>query len=96
MTIETNMRRMMTGALLLMVATLGARAEEDFVELNDTSKVVDLDEVVVVSQPKEATLLRLQPVSSNLFGASEMQRLQVRDLRELSAYVPSFSMPQYG
>ncbi len=86
----------MTGALLLMVATLGARAEEDFVELNDTSKVVDLDEVVVVSQPKEATLLRLQPVSSNLFGASEMQRLQVRDLRELSAYVPSFSMPQYG
>jgi outer membrane receptor protein involved in Fe transport len=87
---------MMTGALLLMVATLGARAEEDFVELNDTSKVVDLDEVVVVSQPKEATLLRLQPVSSNLFGASEMQRLQVRDLRELSAYVPSFSMPQYG
>ena len=87
---------MMTGALLLMVATLGARAEEDFMELNDTSKVVDLDEVVVVSQPKEATLLRLQPVSSNLFGASEMQRLQVRDLRELSAYVPSFSMPQYG
>ena len=86
----------MTGALLLMVATLGTRAEEDFVELNDTSKVVDLDEVVVVSQPKEATLLRLQPVSSNLFGASEMQRLQVRDLRELSAYVPSFSMPQYG
>ena len=37
--------------------------------LTDTSKVVDLDEVVVVAQPKEQERLRLQPVSSSVFGS---------------------------
>ena len=64
--------------------------------LADTSRVVDLDEVVVVSQPKEQVRLRLQPVSSSVFGNSQMQQLQVRDLSQLSQYVPSFVMPAYG
>ena len=65
-------------------------------ELADTSRVVDLDEVVVVSQPKEQVRLRLQPLSSSVFGSNEMQQLQVRDLGDLSQFVPSFTMPQYG
>lgn len=64
--------------------------------VNDSSRVYDLDEVVVVSQPKENALLRHQPISSTMFDASDMQRLNVRDIREMSAYVPSFAMPQYG
>lgn len=62
----------------------------------DSSRVVDLDEVVVVAQPKEQVRLRLQPVSSAVFGTDEMHQLQVRDLRDLSQYVPSFVMPAYG
>ena len=62
----------------------------------DTSKVVDLDEVVVVAQPKEPVRLRLQPVSSNVFGSEQLQQLNVRDLSQLSQYVPSFTMPSYG
>ena len=65
-------------------------------ELADSSRIVDLDEVVVVSQPKEQMRLRLQPVSSSVFSAQEMQQLQVRDLSDLSNFVPSFVMPQYG
>ncbi|MCR5157885.1 MAG: TonB-dependent receptor [Prevotella sp.] len=64
--------------------------------LNDTSKVVDLDEVTVVAQPKEQVRLRLQPVSSNVFGSEQLQQLNVRDLSQLSQYVPSFTMPAYG
>ena len=64
--------------------------------LTDTSKVVDLDEVVVVSQPKEQVRLRLQPVSSNVFGNEQLQQLNVHDLSQLSQYVPSFVMPAYG
>ena len=64
--------------------------------VNDTSRVVDLDEVVVVAQPKEQTRLRLQPISSSVFGSEQMQQLNVRDLSQLSQYVPSFSMPAYG
>ena len=64
--------------------------------LTDTSKVVDLDEVVVVAQPKEQVRLRLQPVSSSVFGSEQLQQLNVRDLSQFSQYVPSFVMPSYG
>ncbi|MBR1409774.1 MAG: TonB-dependent receptor [Prevotella sp.] len=64
--------------------------------LSDSSKVVDLDEVVVVSQPKEQVRLRLQPVSSNVFGSEQLKQLNVHDLSQLSQYVPSFVMPSYG
>ena len=77
--------------LTLKTSPSGGRSEGA-----DTSKVVDLDEVIVVSQPKDLHLLRQQPLSSSLFGAEELQQLNVRDVRELSAFVPSFAMPIYG
>lgn len=64
--------------------------------LADSSRVYDIDEVVVVSQPKENFRLRQQPLSSTSFGSYQMQRLGSRDLRELSCYVPNFVMPNYG
>ena len=80
-----------------VLAALSLNAQAEQVEaMADSSKVYDLDEVVVVSQPKEQVRLRLQPVSSSVFGSSEMQQLNVRDLSQLSQYVPSFVMPSYG
>jgi outer membrane receptor protein involved in Fe transport len=64
--------------------------------LTDSSRVYDLDEVVVVTQPKENVRLRLQPVSSSVFGDQQLQQLNVHDLSQLSQYVPSFVMPSYG
>ena len=83
-------RFFLSGALLLL--TLSAHG----FEVSDTSKVFDLDEVVVVSQPKEGRLLRHQPLSSTVMTQRELLQLQVRDLSGLSLYVPSFNMPQYG
>ena len=78
-------------------AAFGLNVQADAVEeLTDSSRVIDLDEVVVVSQPKEQVRLRLQPVSSNVFGGEQLQQLNVRDLSQLSQYVPSFTMPSYG
>lgn len=62
----------------------------------DSSRVVDLDDVVVVAQPKETARLRLQPLASSMFGSADLHALHATDLRQLSAYVPSFAMPQYG
>ncbi len=62
----------------------------------DTSRVVDLDELVIVAQPKESGLLRTRPVSASMFSSTDIQSLGVRDLRELSLFVPSFTMPDYG
>ena len=77
---------------LCMLQTTNASAEE----LADSSRVIDLDEVVVVAQPKEQARLRLQPMSSNVYGSQQLQQLNVRDLSQLSQYVPSFVMPAYG
>lgn len=77
---------------ILLFASVMVQAEE----VNDTSKVYDLDEIVVVSQPKDGRLLRHQPLSSTVLTQHEMQMLGVKDLAQLSQYVPSFSMPQYG
>ena len=63
---------------------------------SDTSRVVDLDEVIVVAQPKDIYQLRRQPLSSSLFSSEDLCKLNVRDLRELSDHVPSFAMPVYG
>ncbi|MBQ7511075.1 MAG: TonB-dependent receptor [Prevotella sp.] len=79
---------------LMQVLSVGA--EEIAEQLSDTSRVVALDEVVIVSQPKENMPLRRQPVSSNVFGNRQLQQLNVHDLSQLSQYVPSFSMPAYG
>ena len=75
-----------------MVATVAAQA----IEVGDTARMVDLDEVVVVAQPKEQVRLRLQPVSSSVFDSEQMNSLGIRDLNQLSQYVPSFDMPAYG
>ena len=82
------------GGQLAVVAT--PLKSLDTEALSDSSKVIDLDEVVVVSQPKEQVRLRLQPVSSNVFGSEQLQQLHVHDLSQLSQYVPSFVMPSYG
>ena len=85
-------------ALGLSTLTVAANPIDGFGSeaITDTSRVVDLDEVVVVAQPKEQVRLRLQPVSSNVFGSEQLQQLNVRDLSQLSQYVPSFVMPSYG
>ena len=82
---------------LFSVLALGLMAAPAFaIEVNDTSRVVDLDEVLVVSQPKESYALRLQPLSSTVMGTEQIQNLGLRDLRDVSEYVPSFVMPNYG
>ena len=63
---------------------------------NDSSRVIDLDEVIVVSQPKDQHLLRQQPMSSSVYGNAQLRQLNVRDLSQLSMFVPSFTMPAYG
>ena len=74
---------------------LPAMAETDMA-LADSSRVYDLDEVVVVSQSKEYLKLRQQPMSSTVLTSNEMSSLGLRDLREVSDFVPSFVMPSYG
>ena len=91
-------KTIVTTCISLMLAVAASASESRYVTpvANDTSKVVDIDEVVVVSQPKEAFYLRQQPLNSSMLDAHDLQRMSMNDLRDLSAFVPSFTMPSYG
>ncbi len=65
-------------------------------ELSDTSRIYDLDEIVIVSQPKETAQLRRQPVSSSMFADNDMARLGISDMNDLALYIPSLNIPRYG
>ena len=80
---------------MLLSAAMPVMAGQDKA-LADSSRVYDLDEVVVVSQNKEYLKLRHQPVSSNVLTGNELNSLGIRDIREISDYIPSFVMPSYG
>lgn len=75
---------------LLMASSLpiGMQAN-NIIESGDTSRVYDIDEVVVIDQPKEAFRLRQQPLSSTSFNGDLIRSLNVQDVRNLSVFVPS-------
>ena len=87
-------RKIFLTCVTLAAASVQAGATDVFTD--DTSHVQNLDEVVVVAQPKETAMLRLQPLSSSVLTSYEMRRLQEHDFSRLSDFVPSFQMPQYG
>ena len=85
--------------IVLTVLTLAAMMPvmaDQHAEMADSSRVYDLDEVVVVSQNKEFMKLRQQPMSSTVLTGAELGSLGSRDLRDVSSFVPSFVMPDYG
>ena len=88
-------KMMMTAFAVCTMLPVMAVTETETV-VADTSRVYDLDEVVVVSQSKEYMKLRHQPMSSTVLTNNEIGSLGLRDLREISDYVPSFVMPNYG
>ena len=63
---------------------------------SDSSRVYDLDEVVVVSQPKDTYRLRQQPLASTVIGRDQLVDHGMGDIRDVSAFVPSLAMPAYG
>lgn len=95
-------KKILAASFILMLSSANLQADnlvlgsEPLPVLADSSKVFDIDEVVIVSQPKESMRLRQQSLSSTSIGSFQIQKLGVHDLRELSQYVPNFTMPNYG
>lgn len=62
----------------------------------DTTKVVDIEEVVIIASPKETGKLRQQPTSVSLISQKDMQENHITSLKNISSIVPNFYMPDYG
>ena len=62
----------------------------------DSSRVIDIEEAVVVASPKETSNLRRQPMSVSLFGKTDLKLRDVNAIKGLSVAAPNFFMPDYG
>ncbi len=63
---------------------------------SDTISVHEMDEIVVVSTPKEHSALRDQALSSSTFGDRQMQEMGIDNIKDLTAHTPGLFIPTYG
>lgn len=76
----------------MMAVSLASFAEEKEVLSADT---VMLNELIVTAMKQTATLDRL-PVASTLVTRAEVERLDMKTIRNISDVVPNFYIPEYG
>ena len=85
--------------LLLAMALFAsnyAMADKTYTIPEDTTKVIDIEEVVVIASPKETSKLRQLPTSVSLISQKDMQANHITSLKSASSIVPNFFMPDYG
>ncbi len=89
---ELSMRLPVVGIALF---TWGI-AQADSTLPADTAKTINLEDDIVITAPKEHTSLQHLPGSVSAFTPQQLEQTQTASLKELSAYVPNFFMPDYG
>lgn len=77
--------------ILCLLPTLSVSAEDI-----DTSRVIGLQEIVIIPTPKETGDMRQQPSSVTLIGTQQMADNRINSLKNISALVPNFYIPDYG
>ncbi len=82
---------LLTALSLLSVATAVPE-----IEAVDSLRTTDIEEIVVVSTPKEDQRLRQQPLSSTSLAQDDLQERGIADVKALSAHVPNLFIPAYG
>lgn len=80
--------------LLNAYCALHAASEES--DHTDSTRIKDIEEVVIIHTPKETARLRQMPAAVSLFDHAGLEQLHISSLKELSGYVPNFYMPDYG
>ena len=82
--------------IMALLATNYAMAENTFTTPEDTTQVIDIEEVVIIASPKETSKLRQLPTSVSLISQKDMQANRITSLKSASCIVPNFFMPDYG
>ncbi len=96
---NNRMRKHKTLAGLMIAAACTATAANERTNgilPNDTTKVIDIEEVVIIATPKENSRLRQQPSSSTSFSQEDMRNNAVTSVKSLSSTVPNLFIPDYG
>lgn len=85
-------KRILFSSCVLGVASSVWAAPAD----RDTTRVVDVEEIVVVASPKENAKFRQQALASTVLSREQLQDNQVTSVKHLTSLVPNFYMPDYG
>ena len=81
---------------MILLASSYAMADKTYTLPEDTTKVIDIEEVVIIASPKETSKLRQLPTSVSLISQKDMQANRITSLKSASSIVPNFFMPDYG
>lgn len=57
---------------------------------------ISLDEISVVASVKDSKPVSEQPVASNLLSFTQIEQQQITEVKNVSAYIPNFYIPDYG
>ena len=87
--LQTSMTALLFSAPTIVMA-------EDVITPVDSIIVRDIEEVVVISTPKENQNLRQQTLSSTSFSQMDMRTKGVNSIKGVSAMVPNLYIPTYG
>ena len=93
--LKTKMKKHILLSMALFASSY-AMAEKTYTLPEDTTKVIDIEEVVVIASPKETSKLRQLPTSVSLISQKDMQANHITSLKSASTIVPNFFMPDYG
>lgn len=84
-------------AAFLYIVTLPLLAETEKTILSgDTTKVIDIEEVLVIASPKTNAKLRQQPTAVSIFSQNDLRSNNVTSLKNLTTLTPNFFLPDYG
>ena len=95
---RTVLTRSLLAAVSLATTSLPAAASMSPTDIlpKDSTKVVDIEEVVVIATPKETNRLRQTAVSATLFSKEDLRSNAVSSVKSLSGLVPNLFIPDYG
>ncbi len=82
--------------LCLFLPLKGIGASLPFDNETDTLSIQTMDEVVVVSTPKEHASLRQQALSYSSYGETQLKLKDINNIKDLTANVPGLFIPNYG
>lgn len=64
--------------------------------IEDSIRIVDIEDITVIASPKEHTRLRVQPLASTLFGIDELKTNHIESVKGISNLTPNLFIPEYG
>ena len=82
--------------LLVLIIFSALSVCADNIPPKDTTKVVDIEQVIIIGSPKETTKLRQLPASVSLLSQHDLQAYQISSLKNISNVVPNLFIPDYG